>query len=104
MDSKHAILLDSVKKLVGLGISDLEIVANLRQVNVSEQDARTLLAEARAGARGEKPAAREPLAVRPVAEPLEEDVTESEDVFGEVAGGWADEKEDAPEAQAKPVE
>ena len=100
MDSKHAILLDSVKKLVGLGISDQEIVANLRQVNVSEQDARALLAEARGG----KPVAREPLAARPVAEPLEEDVTESEGVFGEVAGGWEDEKEEAPEPKAKPVE
>ncbi len=112
MNSKRAILLDSVRKLLALKIPDREIVANLRQVNVSEEEARSLLAEAR----GEKPvepapsaspasAARKPAASRPAAEPLDEDVTESEDVLGEVYSGLEKgEAESEPSAAAKEEE
>ena len=90
MDSKRAILLDSVKKLIALGIPDQEIIGNLRQVSVSDADARSLLAEAR----GEKPAAKKP-APKPAPEPLDEDVTDSEGVLGEVYAGL--EKEESEE-------
>ncbi len=105
MDSKRAILLDSVKKLLALGIPESEIVANLRQVNVSDPDARNLLLEAKGLKPPEEPKPQPqpqaPAPARPAkkAEPLEEDVTESEDVLGEVYQGLEKEEPEAKPAQ-----
>lgn len=47
MADRHRVLLDSVKKLVNLGVSDEEIIMHLTQIGVSEKEARQVLAEAK---------------------------------------------------------
>lgn len=50
MVNKQQILLDSVRKLAALGISDKEIILNLKDVGISADEARRLIDEARHGA------------------------------------------------------
>ena len=45
MPDKKSIILESVRKLIALDLSDEEIIKNLRDVGISEKDARTILDE-----------------------------------------------------------
>lgn len=47
MADKHQVLLESVKKLVKLGVPDEEVIFHLKEVGVSEEEALRVLAEAK---------------------------------------------------------
>lgn len=47
MADKHQVLLDSVKKLVKLGVPDEEVVLHLKEVGIAEEEANRVLAEAK---------------------------------------------------------
>ncbi|MBU1931032.1 hypothetical protein KJ972_06055, partial [Candidatus Micrarchaeota archaeon] len=55
MQNRRAIILESIKKLLKLGISDPEIVLHLEEVGVKEPEARELIAEAKGMPRSEIP-------------------------------------------------
>ncbi|MCX8189639.1 MAG: hypothetical protein N3F05_00190 [Candidatus Diapherotrites archaeon] len=47
-EKRRAIILDSVKKLISLDLSDDEIIKNLRDVGINEKEAKELIAQAKA--------------------------------------------------------
>ncbi|MFH0955113.1 MAG: hypothetical protein V1777_03330 [Candidatus Micrarchaeota archaeon] len=47
MADKHQVLLDSVKKLVKLGVPDEEVILHLKEVGISEEESGRVLAEAK---------------------------------------------------------
>jgi len=65
MPEKRAILLDSVKRLLALNISDSEIIENLKGVGLEEDEARSIIEEA-GGKRPSAPAAGEEQAVEEI--------------------------------------
>jgi len=46
-ESKRKVIVDSVKKLIALKVSDKEIILNLKDIGVSEREAREIIAEAK---------------------------------------------------------
>ena len=70
MPDKKSIILESVRKLIALDLSDEEIIKNLRDVGISEKDARAILNEVK-GVKKEKPKIVEKPLPKP--EPEEED-------------------------------
>ncbi len=56
MPDRRKILLDSVKKLVALGVSDEEIIMHLKEVGISESEAQGVLTEAKGLPFGQIPA------------------------------------------------
>ena len=61
---RREILLDSVHKLVDLGIADNEIKANLKDVGITDQEAQAIIDEVRGKSIGERKKNQEALQAR----------------------------------------
>jgi len=84
MPDKRSIILDSVRKLLALDLSDEKRIKNLRDVGISESEARAILAEAKGEQKEKKEEVVLPESEEDVIKALEKGLEETEEEAEEV--------------------